>query len=79
MLKTTIAQGPAGHVVLVDSITKVTPDDAGATVTHTSARIGEAMDAWAHGVISHTNAAAAHLGLKVGEPLRSRLEALINP
>jgi putative copper export protein len=32
MLKTEIARGSSGHVVLMDSITKVTPEDVGAVV-----------------------------------------------
>jgi hypothetical protein len=46
---------------------------AAATVAHTSARIGEAADSWAHGVVSHLNAAAAALGLRVGDGLADRL------
>lgn len=40
-------------------------------VAHTSARIGEAQDAWSHGVISAVNAPAAALGLRVGERLNA--------
>ncbi|MFO1303383.1 MAG: hypothetical protein U1F54_06605 [Burkholderiales bacterium] len=40
---------------------------------HTSARIGEARDAWEHGVITHVNGAAAALGLVPGEPLREAI------
>lgn len=46
---------------------------AAATVAHGSARIGEAQDSWRHGVISHVNAAASALGLRVGEPLAGLL------
>lgn len=49
---------------------------AAATVAHSSARIGDARDAWAHGVVSHVNAAAAALGLAPGQRLRDALEAL---
>lgn len=45
---------------------------AAVTVAHTSARIGEALDAWQHGVVSHLNATAAALGLAVGMPLREQ-------
>jgi hypothetical protein len=45
---------------------------AAATVSHDSARIGEALDTWQHGVVSHLNAAAAALGLAVGAPLRDQ-------
>ena len=45
---------------------------AAATVAHTSARIGEALDSWEHGVISHRNAAAAALFLRIGEPLSAQ-------
>jgi hypothetical protein len=130
MLKTEIARGPQGRVVLLDSITKVTAEDAGsiavsgshggsssgefalvlaplrmavfndagvgkdgagisalpmlqshgvaaATVAHTSARIGDALDMWDHGIVSHVNAAAAAMGLQVGEPLSAGLKRLI--
>jgi len=46
---------------------------AAATVAHDSARIGEAEDAWCHGVLSHVNATAAALGLRPGELLRPAL------
>ena len=36
-------------------------------VAHASARIGDALDAWQHGVISHVNDAAHALGLHVGQ------------
>jgi len=49
---------------------------AAVTVSHVSARIGEARDAWECGVISHLNAAAARLGLRSGAPLRPAVEAL---
>jgi nicotinamidase-related amidase len=37
-----------------------------ATVSHRSARIGDARDHWEHGVLSHVNRAAATAGIKVG-------------
>jgi hypothetical protein len=46
------------------------------TVAHTSARIGDAGDTWAHGVISHVNAAAAALGCGAGQSLRATLASL---
>lgn len=49
---------------------------AAATVSHVSARIGEASDTWECGVISHLNAAAARLGLRSGAPLRTAVDAL---
>lgn len=48
---------------------------AAATVAHDSARIGDARDAWAHGVVSHVNAAAAALGLAPGQRLRDALRS----
>ena len=47
---------------------------AAAAVAHTSARIGEAADTWAHGVISRLNAAAAAFGLAAGAPLREQVD-----
>jgi hypothetical protein len=46
---------------------------AAATVAHTSARIGEAADAWKCGVVSHLNALAAALGLQIGKPLTDQV------
>jgi len=47
---------------------------AALTVAHTSARIGEALDTWERGVVSHLNAAARRLGLSTGTPLREQLD-----
>lgn len=127
--KQEVLHGPRGRVLLMDSITQVEPQDAGAivvsgshggtssgafalevplalvvfndagvgkqgagiaalamlqqrgvagaTVAHTSARIGDAADAWAHGVLSHLNNGANGLGLRVGEPLALALRRLV--
>ena len=129
MLKREVASGPAGRVVLMDSITLVTADDTGAiivsgshggtssgtfalevplalvvfndagvgkdhagiaalpmlqargvpgcTLAHTSARIGDALDMWEHGVISHVNAAARSLGIRPGQALAAVLRRLV--
>ena len=50
---------------------------AAAAVAHHSARIGEAQDAWQHGVISHVNPAAAALGLAVGQRLSTALASAL--
>lgn len=50
---------------------------AAAAVAHSSARIGDALDAWQHGVISHVNDAAAALGLRVGEGVKAAAERLL--
>jgi hypothetical protein len=53
-------------------------EDAGAAaavVAHSSARIGDARDAWEHGVLSAVNRFAAQLGLEPGQ----RLSAQITP
>jgi len=50
---------------------------AAATVSHTSARIGDACDAWRHGVLSHVNPAAAALGLAPGLSLGAALRAAL--
>ncbi len=47
---------------------------AAVTVAHTSARIGEALDTWERGVVSHANSAAAALGLAVGLTLRGQVD-----
>ncbi len=47
---------------------------AAVAVHHTSARIGEAEDAWNSGIISHVNALAASMGL---QPAMKLKEAII--
>jgi hypothetical protein len=49
---------------------------AAGTVAHTSARIGDAQDAWDHGIVSRVNEAAAALGIAPGARLRDALERL---
>jgi hypothetical protein len=130
MLKKEIAKTNAGRVILMDSITKVAPEDAGAvvvcashggtssgefalevplkavifndagvgkdnagiaamdmlqskgvagaTVAHTSGRIGDSMDMWENGVLSHVNEAGRKLGLAVGAKVRQTLTELIS-
>lgn len=51
---------------------------AGGTVSHTTARIGDAQDMWDHGEISYLNDAARGLGLTVGQPLNQALGRLVN-
>ncbi|KLN56369.1 hypothetical protein [Variovorax paradoxus] len=129
MLKKEITGGPRGRVIIMDSITKVTPQDAGTyvvsashggassgefalevpltaaffndagvgkdgagiaalamlqergvaggTVSHTSARIGDAQDTWEHGVISHVNENACALGIVPGRRLNEVLLQLV--
>jgi hypothetical protein len=50
---------------------------AAAAVAHTSARIGDALDAWQHGVISRVNARAHALGLRSGQSARDAAERLL--
>ena len=121
VVKREVVRGSGGRVIIVDSITQLAPDDAGAIVVcgshggtsagtfalevplaavffndggggkdgagiaalgmlqakgipagaiaHTSARIGDAQDAWDHGILSHVNAAARALGLAPGDRL----------
>lgn len=130
MLKKEVAKGKGGRVILMDSITKVTPEDKGAivvcashggtssgefalevplkavifndagvgkdnagiaalemlqkrgiaagTVAHTSGRIGDSMDMWQNGVLSHVNAAARKAGLATGAKLRDVLTELVS-
>lgn len=40
---------------------------------HESARIGEALDAWEHGVVTHANARALALGFRAGEALKAAI------
>lgn len=50
---------------------------AAGTVSHTSARIGDAQDMWENGVISHVNAAARAMGFAPGQGLRGVLQRLV--
>lgn len=129
MIKEVVAEGPGGRVIVMDSITMVTPADAGAivvsgshggassgayalevplkaaffndagigkddagvvalemlqavgvaaaTVSHTSARIGDARDCWESGVVSRCNEIARALGLEPGANLRAGLSRLL--
>ncbi len=52
---------------------------AACTVSHTSARIGEAHSTLADGIINHVNAAAAALGLRQGQPCHAVVQPLIEP
>jgi hypothetical protein len=49
---------------------------AAGTVSHTSARIGDAQDAWDHGIVSRLNEAAAALGIAPGERLQDALNRM---
>ena len=129
MLKQEVARGADGRIVIMDSISKLTPEDAGGwvvsashggassgefalevplkavffndagvgkddagiaalamlqargvaggTVSHTSARIGDAQDMWDHGVVSHVNEHARALGVAPGQSLRETLTRLV--
>src|SRR5262245_24338319 len=130
MLKKEVAKGSGGRVILMDSITKVTPEDTGAiivcashggtssgefalevplkavifndagvgkdnagiaamamlqergvpgaTVAHTSGRIGDSMDMWENGVLSHVNAVGKEAGLTTGARVRTVLTELVS-
>lgn len=49
---------------------------AACTVSHASARIGEARSTLEDGVISHANALAAELGVKTGQTCKALVEQL---
>lgn len=56
-------------------------DDAGmaaASYAHSSARIGEAVDAWNGGVLSRVNASAARAGLAVGMTVQQAAARLVS-
>jgi len=130
MLKKEVTKGSAGRVIIMDSITKVEPEDEGsvvlcashggtssgefalevplkavifndagvgkdnagiaaldmlqkrgvaaATVAHTSGRIGDSMDMWENGVLSHVNAVGRAAGLEPGARVRSVLTHLVS-
>ena len=46
-----------------------------ATYAHTSARIGDAADGYANGIITHVNALAAAMGIGVGDRVRDVISA----
>lgn len=46
---------------------------AALTVSHLSARIGDARDVWEHGVVSHVNAQARAIGFAAGQGLQTML------
>jgi uncharacterized protein YunC (DUF1805 family) len=50
---------------------------AAATVAHTSGRIGDSLDMWENGVLSHVNAVARELGLGNGDKVRDKLTKLV--
>lgn len=52
---------------------------AACAVSHASARIGDAQDAWDNGVVSAVNAAAAAMGIVVGEALRMQVQRVYTP
>lgn len=43
---------------------------AAAAVAHHSARIGDALDAWENGVVSHGNELSAGAGIEPGQPVK---------
>jgi hypothetical protein len=47
---------------------------AAAAVSHESARIGDALDAWENGIVSRANGPAARGGVTPGRPLRQAVE-----
>lgn len=66
-----VGKDRAGIVALDMLEARGTP---GVAYSHDSARIGEARDAWDHGVISHCNPRAAALGFMAGANLRAEIE-----
>mgnify|MGYP006275144397 FL=1 len=51
---------------------------AACAYSHESARIGEAADGLAHGVVSHLNAGARALGIREGDRVQSVADTLIS-
>ncbi|HVE50542.1 MAG TPA: hypothetical protein VNG69_13120, partial [Casimicrobiaceae bacterium] len=50
---------------------------AAATVSHQSARIGDADETWRHGVVSQLNDAAREFGLRVGDEVSAAITRLL--
>jgi hypothetical protein len=51
----------------------------GGAVSHESARIGEALDTWTSGVITHVNETARAAGVEPGVGVQDAVEALLTP
>jgi hypothetical protein len=66
-----VGKDRAGIVALDMLEARGTP---GVAFSHDSARIGEARDAWNHGVISHCNLRAVALGFLPAGSLRAEIE-----
>jgi hypothetical protein len=49
----------------------------GGTVGHTTARIGDGLDAYRSGVLTHVNETARAAGLEAGTALRAAVERLL--
>jgi hypothetical protein len=47
-----------------------------ATVSHTTARIGDAEDAWLHGTLSAAGIAAKAIGIEAGQSVRDAVQRL---
>jgi hypothetical protein len=47
-------------------------------VAHTSGRIGDSLDMWENGVLSHVNEAGRKLGLSVGAKVRETLSKIVS-
>ncbi len=71
-----VGKNCAGIVALDMLEARGTP---GLAVRHDSARIGDAQDAWDHGIVSHVNAGAAALGIAVGQLLRNEITRVFVP
>jgi len=52
---------------------------AGATYDSASARIGDATDAWEHGIVSHVSERAAVLGVRAGERVQDAVRRVFGP
>lgn len=50
---------------------------AGVSVAHTSARIGDGLDAWENGIVSYVNETARRWGIRTGAPLKTQILAAV--
>lgn len=71
-----VGKDQAGIVALDMLQERGTP---GLAIRHDSARIGEALDAWENGVVSHVNGRAASLGIEVGKALQEVIMRSFSP
>jgi len=75
-LKIVVIGGGYAGIAALDMLQK--RGVAAAAVAHTSGRIGDSMDMWENGVLSHVNAVGQAAGLAPGARVRTVLTQLVS-